>query len=102
MRYIKISGGNEFCGEDFEVYVVSNANANDDELDFLTAKFAEENNELYENRVWGLGITSALDYAQTYGASIEEAEELKEKYFTSSWAQWEEISEAQYLKGLEP
>ena len=100
MRYIKISGGNEFCGEDFEVYVVSNAN--DDELDFLTAKLAEENNELYENRVWGLGINSAEEYAQVYGSSVREAEELKEEYFVSSWAQWEEISEAQYLKGLEP
>lgn len=100
MRYIKISGGNDYCGEDFEMYVTSNAN--DDELDFLTAKLAEENNKLYESRVWGLGVTSALDYAQIYGTSIKEAEELKEEYFTSSWGQWEEISAEQYLKGMEP
>ena len=98
MRYIKITGGTGYCGQDFEEFLKTDKS--DKELDTYCVEAAEENAEQYEYTVWGWGVGTAEEYAENNGVSIEEAEQMIEDYYADAYADWEEITKEEYEENI--
>lgn len=89
MKYIKFSGGNGYCGCDWEEF-----HAFDDDVDTRTL----------DATAWEL----ANDYAESYEYLAEgydscggwESEEAEEEYRESITGYWQEITEEEYRDGL--
>lgn len=80
MRYFKITGGNGYCGCDWEEYIAFT------EEDLLKNEFCVET----------AADNFAFDYAETYEDVVDE-EDLDDYYDRiSDYTYWEEITEEEY------
>lgn len=82
MRYIKITGGNGYCGCDFETYEKFDDETTDKAIDDWACDLARDNAESYEG---------VFDF--------EDDEEVEEYYENIYW-DWEEISEEEYNENV--
>ena len=98
MRYIKITGGTNYCGQDFEEYLETDMT--DAELDRYCIEAAYENAGQYEYTVWGWGVGTAEEYAKESDISIEEAEQMIEEYYGEAYSNWEEITKEEYEENI--
>lgn len=89
MRYIKFSGGNGYCGCDWEEVAIVDDDTTDRELD---------------NQAYNL----TMDYAEGYiyvaeGYDIDtgwESEEAENEYYEGVTSNWQEITEDEYNEAL--
>ena len=98
MRYIKITGGTNYCGQDFEEYLETDMT--DEELIRYCIEAAYENAEQYDYTVWGWEVYTAEDYAENNNVSIEEAEQMMKDYYDEAYASWEEITKKEYEENI--
>lgn len=94
MRYIKFSGGTDYCGTEFEDIQAFEDSVTDSELDEQAEEMARENGESYS-------------YLHTGWEDEFEDEDDEEAYFAGCYCNWEEVSYeeyAQYMRdnGREP
>lgn len=83
-RYVKITGGNGYCGCDFEDYVKFDNDTTDEVINEWAADLARDNAESYE----GL-----FDFE-------EDNDEETEFYYENIYWDWEEVSEEEYNENV--
>lgn len=89
MRYVKFSGGNGYCGCDWEEVAIVDDDTTDWNLD-------QQSYDL------------AMDYAEGYGHVAEgydndtgwESEEAENEYYEGVTSRWREITEEEYNEAL--
>lgn len=87
MKYIKFSGGNGYCGCEFEDYQVFEDDVPLDILNEIAEELAQDNAESYE-------------YVVTGWDEDFESEEDREYYYENIYCNWEEISEEEYEENV--
>ena len=78
MRYIKFSGGTDYCGTEFEEVDAFEGFPSDEMIDGFAVDLAHDNAESYE-------------YLGEF-----ETEEERDNYYESAYCDWEEITKEEY------
>ena len=89
MRYIKFSGGNGYCGCDWEEVAIVDDDATDRDLDNQAYNLAMDYAEGYTYVAEGYDIDTGWEY--------EEAEDV---YYGDVTFSWQEITEEEYNEAL--
>ena len=92
MKYYHLSGGNGYCGCDWDEYIAFYDDVSMDEIENYANELAYENAEAYE-------------YVATGWDKDRESEEDSDEYYTrdeyyasiSDYTNWEEVTEEEYL-----
>lgn len=83
MRYIKFTGGTEYCGTDFTLVREYDDNISEDDLDEEAAILANDTGADFE-------------YMATGWDDGFETDEERETYYEGCWCYWDEISKEEY------
>ena len=83
MVYVKFSGGNGYCGCDFEEYEAYDHEVDDDFLNEVLDELVRDNGESFE-------------YVATGWDNDFESEEERESYYSNCSGSWEIITEEEY------
>lgn len=83
MAYVKFSGGNGYCGCDFEEYVKFDYDVDEDFLDDCLNDLVHDNAETFS-------------YVATGWDGDWESEEEEERYYEDCSGSWEIITEEEY------
>ena len=83
MKYIKFSGGNGYCGCEFEEYQAFDDNVSEETLGEIAGDLAQNNAESYE-------------YVATGWDEDFESEEDRNSYYEDVYCGWEEVTKEEY------